>query len=200
MKRNTLIVGLFSVLSLVSASSSALAARKASAPVQTMEVSESPLRMTQSASDRGGSKGGMSFGLGFVNSGVFSNDVGAISFLIDLTSHDTLTVLLGFPSAGTTGTAINMTGGAAYRRTLLGNHDLGFHLGGSASAGNDSTGAMFQTNIAILAGFRYEIANHILVMGEFGPRVAIYGSSPVAVKFGIVPATGFGGLSFHYIF
>ncbi len=196
MKKHNSILAL-AVLALATFSVQANAARKT--VTTTTYENDSPVRSSQAASASSTSNSGMRFGLGYAPSSILANGFDAFSFMLDLSAHDSLEVLYGFPAAGT-GVTVQMAGGLAYRRTVVGSHDLGMHIGLGFSLGNNAAAA-FSTDIAGVLGARYEIANHLVVTAEYGPALTI--SAPAggtAVNFGFRPMTSFGGLAFHYLF
>jgi hypothetical protein len=136
------------------------------------------------------------FGLGFSTYGPFSSEIfpSALSALFDFSYTHSLQVFFGVSGVKTT---FNYGAGAAYRATVSGDRNIGFHLGGLVNMGGDADtdliaqmGPLFGLHVA---AFQFQ---QLQILIDGGPMFRYRNGPDLTV--GTVGARL--GFSFHYFF
>ena len=147
----------------------------------------------QSAASSSSSK---NFGFGFTTlGGVLTTP--SLTASIDLTELDTIQALASISTTN----PFQFSVGAMYKRTVAGNQETGFHLGGAFNLGNPSS--VFAFNLQALAGFHFSLPglSQIRISMDGGPAF-LFANTAVAstTQFSMTSLSAALGASVIYIF
>jgi hypothetical protein len=151
------------------------------------------------------------FGLGVTTIGGLSSGAG-VSSMFEFSELHAVQLILGLGIVGGGGAGVEFGGATGYKFTLVGDRNVGFHVGGmlnfavvpvsAAGSVTLSPGAShyFGMSIQPLLGFHFRFLEHIGASVDFGPRFYFITTPTVFTGFDLRQFGSFLGLSAHYFF